>query len=103
MNIECHFCTESISFYNKLAEPQQGVKAARIIAIFPNEEGEVKKYAQYNRLQLETISGVNFKALNISGTPTMILVDDSGKVVDFWIGKLSKDNEHQIIKTLAAS
>jgi hypothetical protein len=104
MNTQCHFCTESISFYNDLARAQQGKdKTTRIIAVFPNAESEVRQYVQQNQLQLETIAGADLKALNIRGTPTIILVNKSGKVLDFWVGKLSEDEKRQITNVLAAS
>lgn len=67
-----------------------------IIAVFPNAESDVRQYAQQNQLQLETIAGADLKALNVRGTPTMILVDKNGKVLDFWVGKLSEDEKRQV-------
>jgi hypothetical protein len=30
----------------------------------------------------------------------MIWLDKSGKILDFWVGKLSSDNEKEVFKTL---
>lgn len=49
------------------------------------------------------VARVNFKALNLVATPTVILVDNSGKVLDFWIGKPSKEVEQQILKAINAN
>jgi hypothetical protein len=35
--------------------------------------------------------------LNVTGTPTLILADSSGRVLDFWVGKLSREEEQQVI------
>jgi hypothetical protein len=50
---------------------------------------------------LERIAGADFGALNISGTPTAILIDDNGTVRDFWIGKLPQDQERQVIQAVS--
>lgn len=42
-------------------------------------------------------------ALNLVATPTVILVDNSGKILDFWIGKPSKEVEQQILKAINAN
>lgn len=103
MNTECHFCTESVPFYNQVIETQQALdKPTRVIAIFPNTEEEVKRYTHQQRLKADTISGVNLSALNLSATPTVILVDSGGRVLDFWIGKLAENAEQQIIKSLSS-
>lgn len=93
MNTKCHFCTESIPFYNSLVERHPGT---RILAVFPNDEGEVKEYARQQRLRLEAVAGVDFRALRIESTPTMLLIGGDGKILDFWIGKLSAANEAHV-------
>jgi hypothetical protein len=100
MNTRCHFCTESIPFYNSLVERHSGT---RVLAVFPNDEGEVKEYARQQRLRLETVGGVDFRALQIESTPTMILIGDDGKILDFWIGKLSAANEARVTAAVAPS
>jgi hypothetical protein len=90
LNTRCHFCTESIPFYNSLVEKHP---RARILAVFPNDESEVKEYARQQQLNSEVVAGVNFRSLQVESTPTMILVDGDGKILDFWIGKLSAANQ----------
>jgi hypothetical protein len=36
----------------------------------------------------------------LAGTPTLVLVDNAGIVHDFWIGKLTPDDEEQVIKSV---
>lgn len=99
LNTNCGFCTESIHFYNRLAEIQRASNSkTRIITIFPSTAKEIQQYAEQHRLGLNTMAAVDFRALNVAGTPTMILVDTNGRVIDFWIGKPSESTERQIIK-----
>lgn len=100
MNTHCGFCKESIPFYNQLAELQRNNKSTRAIAIFPNSEDEVRQYVKQQQLGLNAIATVDFNKLSLAGTPTMILVDKSGKVLDFWVGKLSTDAEQQVISEM---
>ncbi|MDT4954917.1 MAG: hypothetical protein QOJ02_3055, partial [Acidobacteriota bacterium] len=89
MNTKCHFCTESVPFYNKIATRQSGASPVAITAMFPNSADEVGHYAQENGLKMKTVASVDFIGLNVSATPTIILVDKTGNVINFWIGKLS--------------
>lgn len=102
MNTTCHYCSESIPFYNQLVETQHNTNnTTAIIAVFPNSENEVKEYVRQNQLNITTIAAsIDFKALHVAGTPTIILIDNSGKIRDFWVGKLSKDEEQQVIKAV---
>ena len=102
MSTRCHYCTESLPFYKQLATAQRtSGRATHIVAVFPDQEAEVRQYVQQNNLDLETVAGVDFGALKLFGTPTAILLDNNGKVRDFWIGKLLQDQEQQVMKAVS--
>jgi thioredoxin-related protein len=101
LSSKCDYCSEGLPFYKELARVQQeNSNSSRVIAIFSDTKDEVKQYVQGNGLDLETVSGIDFKAVNLIATPSIILVDNAGRIIDFWIGKPSKDVEQQIIKVL---
>lgn len=103
MSTRCHYCIESLPFYKQLAAAQRtSGRETHVVTIFPNQEAEVRQYVQQNKLDLETVAGVDLEALNISGTPTAVLIDGNGKIRDFWLGKLPQDKEQQIIKAVNA-
>lgn len=104
MSTKCHYCEESLPFYKQLAEAQRvSDSGTQIIAVFPNAEEEVKQYLQQNEFDLESLSSVDFRALNISRTPTAVLIDSDGKVLDFWVGKLPSDVEQQVVRAVRQS
>lgn len=104
MSIRCHFCTESISFYNQLARAQQGSgNSPRLIAVFPEEESKVKQYVQQNGLQVSSTAATDFKELGVETTPTMILIDKEGKIIDFWIGQIPEEAQQQVIEVVAST
>lgn len=101
MSTKCQYCTESIPFLNKLAEAQQrGNHQSAILAIFPDSEKEVSAYTQREQFKMATAAPIDLKSFNVQGTPTMILVDSTGKVLDFWVGKLTSDEQQEVIKIL---
>lgn len=104
MSINCHFCTESISFYNQLARAQQGLGSSpRIIAVFPEEDSEVKQYVRQNRLEVSSTAATDFRKLGVDTTPTMILIDKEGKIIDFWIGKIPEDVQQQVVESIVGT
>jgi len=38
--------------------------------------------------------------VSVSGTPTLILLNNKGEVTDFWVGKLTPDKEIEVINKL---
>lgn len=101
LNIDCGYCSDSIPFYKRLIEAAQtNSKATKIIAVFQNSTNKVEQYLQERQFNVKTISNANLNAFNVSATPTMILVDSQGRILDFWIGKLSTENEELVIKAI---
>ena len=71
-----------------------------VVAIFPERSEEVEAYLKANQLDIDYVAQADFRSLNISGTPTMILVDRKGAVKDLWLGKLESAEVDQLIQNL---
>jgi len=101
LNTDCGYCGDSIPFYKRLIEAAQtNNKATKIVAVFQNSSNKVERYLQEKQFNANTISDANLNAFNVTATPTMILVDSKGIILDFWIGKLSKEDEEQVLKII---
>lgn len=99
----CHFCNDSMPFYKKLLdERNQKGSAVKFVAAVPSDDAkpqEAQKFAAVGA-QPDNIAKVDFAAIKVPGTPTMVLVDNSGKVLNVWVGKLDEGSEKEVLKTL---
>jgi hypothetical protein len=99
----CHFCEDSAPFYQRLIaqQPQAGSKFP-IVAVFPDTGDTVKEVLQSQGLGVRALAGVPLETLKISGTPTLLLVDRSGTVLNAWIGVLSPRQELEVMGATTA-
>jgi hypothetical protein len=100
LNSKCIHCNESISFYKRIVESQRQGGSARVIALFSEPEAVVKPYLLQNQLDVIAAPSVDFNTANITATPTLVLVDRNGDILDFWIRKLSQETEQQVMKAI---
>jgi hypothetical protein len=102
LNVDCRYCTRSVPFYNSLARArQENANQVNIVAAFINKDPAlVKSYADEKQLSVQAIAGVDLDKLGIHSTPTLILVDSSGKVLDSWSGELQPDAEREVFAAL---
>lgn len=102
MSSSCHFCQESVPFYRHLAELRGGApdQSFQLTAVFPESADAAKQYVERNQLSFDATTGANLGDLKLAGTPTVIVVDGSGKVLDFWVGKLTPEAEQEVITAL---
>jgi thioredoxin-related protein len=99
----CHFCNESMPFYKQLLdERNQRSSPVRFIAAVPTDEAkaeEAQKFATAGA-QPDDLVHLDFAAVKVPGTPTLMLVDNDGKVLDVWVGKLDEGGQKEVLKVL---
>ena len=102
LNVDCRYCTRSVPFYNSLAAAQEeNAGQVNIVAAFINKDPAlVKSYADEKQLSVNVIAGVDFDKLGVHSTPTIILLDSTGKVLESWTGELQPDGEGEVFAAL---
>jgi thioredoxin-related protein len=96
---DCRFCSESAEFYRKLTAAA-GEKNVRVIALFPHSAADGQEYLNQINVSVEDKRQADFAALNVAGTPTVILTDKNGEIKQFWVGKLPPEKEKEVIDSL---
>jgi thioredoxin-related protein len=99
----CHFCNDSMPFYKRLLDARnQKNSPVKFIAAVPADEAkaeEAQKFAAVGA-QPDGMVKLDFAAIKAPGTPTLLLVDNNGKVLDVWVGKLKSSEEKDVLEVL---
>jgi hypothetical protein len=80
---------------------RDGGANVRLVGVFPDRKNEVGSFIQRNNLNIETIDEIDLKLINVPTTPTIVLVDATGRITNFWIGRLSEEDKQEILNTLS--
>jgi peroxiredoxin len=92
---DCAYCTSSAPFYKQLIA-DAGKRNVKCLAILPNSSDEARKYIQYFDLPIENIqTGDSLAAYKITGTPTVLFVNNQGIVRAAWFGA-APDREQEM-------
>jgi thioredoxin-related protein len=95
----CKYCTESAGFYQKLVTAANE-KNVRLMAVFPHSVEEGQTYLKELNVPVTENKEADFTALNVGGTPTIILANRSGDVVRAWMGKLNPEQETEVLNSI---
>jgi hypothetical protein len=98
----CHFCEDSMPFYRRLvALRDQHQIDTQLVAVFPDSEVEARSVLKDARLDsVGLASGVPLLSINVTGTPTLVLVDKRGVVSRTWAGELTQEGEGEVLRAL---
>jgi thiol-disulfide isomerase/thioredoxin len=100
----CHYCQESVPFYQKLAQAQgPHADEVQLVAVFPNDPEAVRQFTKREGLYIRSVPDVPLKSLRVVVTPTLIMVDADGRVEQSWIGELTAREELDVMKAASAS
>jgi hypothetical protein len=99
----CKYCTESMPFYKDLAGDRRPAGNVRIVALSPDEIPISHAYLGTYSVKLDEVVKVPLTALKVRGTPTAILVDKVGTVLNLWPGMLDAARQQEVLVALNAS
>jgi hypothetical protein len=98
----CEFCEASMPFYRRLsAIEHEGKASAHLLAIMPDNKTSGSEVLRTAGIEIESVFEQPLKSIQVLGTPTLLLLDASGKVEKAWVGQLSPDGEAEVIAALA--
>lgn len=99
LSTQCHFCSESAGFYQKLVPPALS-NGVQVIAVLPQPVSDGSSYLQKLGVNVSKILQSPLDSLEVSGTPTLLVVDHHGRIQKAWVGKLGPDREREVIASL---
>lgn len=100
LSTNCHFCTESAPFHQRLAQEKTRRGGTRLVAVLPQDVAESLKYLTDHGVSVDEIRRASPSEVQVGGTPTLILADHTGAVITSWIGKLPPDKEAEVLSRL---
>jgi hypothetical protein len=103
LSTSCRFCIESTGFYQMLSKRNAEGNQLKIIAAFPQEIPDSKKYLSDKGIIASEVIKVVPADLMVGGTPTLILINKEGAVEKSWVGKLPPEKEADVLEQLFGS
>lgn len=94
LSSSCQYCTESAPFYRRLTKEV----TSHTIAVMPQSILDGQAYLDGLGVTVNEVRQESLTTLGAVGTPTLTLVNDSGVVVGSWVGKLSPEQEDEVLR-----
>lgn len=96
----CHYCSASAPFYRRLAQETAGRKDVGLVALLPQAVEDGRGYLSGLGVEVPDVRQASLDSLGVVGTPTLILVNKQGVVIDSWRGQLPPFKEEEVLNQL---
>jgi hypothetical protein len=101
ISTECHFCSESASFYQRLNERIREDNKVHLVIILPQEVDEGTQYLRSLQVPADgDIRQMAPESLGVKGVPAIMLTNETGTVLRSWVGKLTSQQESEVFTSL---
>jgi len=99
LSTACHFCSESADFYRSLV-PSATNAGVQVVAVLPQPIPDGRTYLEKLGVTVPEIFQSSLDSIGVSGTPTLLVLDQQGRIQKAWVGKLRPDQEQQVVAAL---
>jgi thioredoxin-related protein len=98
MTTVCHFCHDSIPFYKSLADMEHNRPGQfQMVTVSPEAQKTTGDYLQQNQMPVDRVESAFLSSIDVSGTPTVFVVDSSGTVKKVYVGQLPPSRQQELI------
>ncbi len=98
----CHYCEASMPFYRSLAKLERSNQlGAHLVAVFPDDPAVVRQVLETQQLMIEALPAFELSQVRVQATPTLMLVDEQGRVSKVWMGELPAAEEAEVIAAIS--
>lgn len=99
LSTNCRYCSASTPFYRQLIQGRDEARAPiRMIAVFSEPQDQAAAYLGQHQLDVPSAAGADYRKIGIPLTPSLILVDSNGEIINSWIGQLTEDEEKDVYR-----
>lgn len=99
---DCSYCEASMPFYRQIAaRVSADCTELGVVAVLPNTRATAFALLDRHGLDFPTLAETSLISLGITGTPTLVLVDKAGTVLDMWVGQLTREAEQEVLAAIA--
>jgi thioredoxin-related protein len=98
LSANCRYCNESVDFYRTIADKRADRNDIGLVGVMPQDIGDARTYFTDRNLGVDEVRSLNLSNIRVKGTPTLIVVDRDGSVVESWVGRLTPEKEEEVIR-----
>ena len=97
MSSECRYCVDSASFYKDLTHRNH---AAPIVIVMPQRKQAAQEFLRRYMVTPNNVISAELTSIQVSATPTVLLISSSGVVEKVWVGELTKTQQQEVFTSL---
>ncbi len=94
----CVYCKNSVPFYRRLSGLRERSQLrANFLAVMPDSQEVGAEFLTANNIGVDKVYSLPLSEIKVSGTPSLLLLDNKGQVEKVWVGQLPGNMEDAVL------
>lgn len=112
LSSQCRYCIDDLPFYKQLSELRAasvrtsstaGSGGLRLVAAMPENTDTAEAFLHSAGVTADQILSMGPRELGVQILPTLLLLDEHGKLQRYWVGELDRQRQQEVVQVLRQS
>lgn len=104
LSSQCPSCIHDVPFYKQLSGLRASSGGAlRLVAVLPEKRAVAATFLGSSSVNTDEILSMAPRQLGVQLLPTLLLIDERGKLARYWVGELDQGRQQEVLSVLQAS
>ncbi|HEX7288494.1 MAG TPA: hypothetical protein VF532_20085 [Candidatus Angelobacter sp.] len=113
----CRYCVDDLPFYKELSTLRatsfraasadggapSGGGTLRLVAVLPENTDTAETFLRSAGVTVDQVFNMGPRELGVQILPTLLLVDEHGKLQKYWVGELDQQRQREVVQALRQS
>jgi len=104
LSSQCEYCLHDLPLYRRLSAARSSSGGMlHLIAALPEKTATATAFLKSSGVGTDNVLSMAPLELGVQMVPTLLLLDENGKLKRYWVGEMNQDREREVLAELRAS
>ena len=104
LSSRCTYCLHDLPFYRRISAARSSSGGMmHLIAVLPEKTAVAAAFLGSSGVGTDNVLSMAPLELGVQMVPTLLLLDENGKLERYWVGEMNQEHEREVLAALTAS
>jgi hypothetical protein len=104
LSSQCTYCLHDLPLYRQISAARSSSGGLmHLIAVLPEKTAAAAAFLESSGVGTDNVLSMAPLEVGVQMVPTLLLLDESGKLKKYWVGEMNPEHEREVLAALTAS
>ena len=104
MSSGCTYCLHDLPLYRRISAARSSSGGMlHLVAVLPEKASAAAEFLRSSGVSTDNLLSLAPLDVGVQMVPTLLLLDENGKLKRYWVGELNQEHEREVLAALTAS